>query len=227
MPCRLIRLAVLALVAAAMPAWTSGPLDAVFAGREAAFVVEPAGPGEAVVHNAGMAEQRLPPFSTFKIWNALIALQTGAMPDQHVRLDWDAKRYPLPDWAEGWKRPHDMESAFSVSAVWYFREVAGRIGPERMRDWLDRLGYGNADISSGVKGGRLDDFWNNGSLRVSAAEQARLLINVLAGRSPFDERAVATLRDIALTERGDSWRLYGKTGWGRSRTAGSAGTSAG
>src|SRR5918993_3460213 len=148
----LIRLATLVLVGPPIiPAVAVEPLDAVFAGRGGAFVAAPAGPGAAVVHNPAMADERLPPFSTFKIWNALIAIETGAMPDQHVRLDWDAARYPLPDWAQGWKRPHDMESAFAASAVWYFREVAGRIGPERMRHWLDRLGYGNADISSGVR----------------------------------------------------------------------------
>lgn len=41
----------------------------------------------------------------------------------------------------------DFAGAFRESCVWYFREVTDEIGQKRMQRELDRLAYGNCDIS--------------------------------------------------------------------------------
>ena len=42
---------------------------------------------------------------------------------------------------------HDhTASATRESVVWYFQELAARIGPERMQEYIDKIGYGNKDI---------------------------------------------------------------------------------
>ena len=67
-----------------------------------------------------------------------------------------------------------------------------------MQTRLSRLGYGNADISSG-----LDSFWLGGSLRISPREQVALLARLARGEVPFSPEHVATLRRImVLTRRG-------------------------
>jgi beta-lactamase class D len=191
----------------------------IFGEREIALVVLGADGSEVAVYNGGMAEEAYPPFSTFKIWNALIALETGAAQGPNDRIDYDPEKYPLPYKGypdiPAWKQPHDLASAFKVSAVWYFREMAERIGQQRMQDWLDRLDYGNRDLSGGVEGERLDDSWNGSTLRISAFAQAQLVAKLLRGETPFSADNIADLRDMAEIESCGGARLYGKTGLGR------------
>ncbi len=190
----------------------------IFGKHDAAFVVVDENGGEVAVINGGMAEEAFPPYSTFKIWNSLIALETGVMKDTHERLDYDPQKYPLPYMGypdiPAWKQPHDMASAFKASAVWYYREIAGRIGSARMQEWLDRIAFGNRDISGGVKDGRLDDFWNGSSLRISAFQQIDLLAKLFRGELPFSKEHIDMLREMAVIERCGDRTLSGKTGAG-------------
>ena len=68
------------------------------------------------------------PASTFKILNSLIALETGVLKSEKVVLPWDGTEYRT----KSWNRDHDMRSAFSNSVVWFYQELAGRIGEKRM-----------------------------------------------------------------------------------------------
>ncbi|MGH8726962.1 MAG: penicillin-binding transpeptidase domain-containing protein [Burkholderiales bacterium] len=43
------------------------------------------------------------------------------------------------------------------SVVWYYQELARRIGRERLQAYVDRFEYGNQNIS-----GRIDQFWLTG-----------------------------------------------------------------
>ncbi|MEQ9366362.1 MAG: penicillin-binding transpeptidase domain-containing protein, partial [Leptospirales bacterium] len=90
------------------------------------------------------------PASTFKIFNSLVALETGVAPDADFALPWDGEVRTIPEW----NRDQTMRSAIQVSAVWYYRELARRIGPERMRNYLREAAYGNGDLSAGI-----DQFW--------------------------------------------------------------------
>ena len=158
----------------------------------------------------GAVDVRQPPHSTFKIWNTLIALETGAAPDAGFQQRYDPVKYPHEDWwPETWLQDQTLESAFRRSAVWYYRELALRVGAEAMQTRLSRLGYGNADISSG-----LDSFWLGGSLRISPREQVALLARLARGEVPFSPEHVATLRRIMVLDQGEGWTLSGKTGLG-------------
>ena len=63
-----------------------------------------------------------------------------------------------------------MKTAFQNSVVWYYQEVARRVGPEEMQHYLDAAGYGNRKVGSQV-----DLFWLDGTLRISADEQVEFL----------------------------------------------------
>jgi bla regulator protein BlaR1 len=101
---------------------------------------------------------RKTPCSTFKIANTLIALETGVASGPDFRLKWDGTHHQI----EVWNRDHSLRSAFSVSCVWYFQELARRVGLEPYQKFLPAIGYGNADVSGG-----LTQFWLQTSLEIS------------------------------------------------------------
>ena len=70
--------------------------------------------------------------------------------------------------------------------------------------------YGNQDISSG-----LDNFWLNGSLKISAVEQIAFLQKVYHNQYAFNKQAIDNLKSIMLTETKPNYRLFAKTGAGK------------
>ena len=89
-------------------------------------------------HGEALCERSFIPTSAFKIPNTIIRLETGVIPDAAFTLKWDGQTR----WLQAWNRDHDLRSAFRNSVVWYYQEVARRIGEARMKAWLERLGYG-------------------------------------------------------------------------------------
>ena len=53
------------------------------------------------------------------------------------------------------------------SVVWYYQELARRVGPERMQKWVTAFRYGNEDISGGI-----DRFWLESALRISRSSRS-------------------------------------------------------
>lgn len=156
------------------------------------------------VHNPQRARQRFSPASTFKIVNALVGLEEGSVRDEHEVMHWDGSAQRIAAWA----RDHDLASAMRVSAVWFYQALALRTGRERMQYWLDTLGYGNHRM-----GPRVDTFWLDGTLTVSAEEQLDLLRGLHAGRLPFSARSQRIVRATLLRAEGDDFAVYAKTGW--------------
>ena len=154
--------------------------------------------------NQKRADERLSPCSTFKILNSIISLDTGAVKDENETVKWDgvAREYPA------WNRDHNMRSAIGVSAVWFYQELARRVGAKKMQDGVSAAKYGNMDTSKSQI-----DFWlGSGSLRISANEQIDFLSGLVTGKLPFSYRAVETVKDIMTLERSKDYRLAGKTG---------------
>jgi beta-lactamase class D len=191
--------------AATAPA-PSPEIAAAFAAESATgtMVVRRLGDGREWVHAPARADSAFLPASTFKIPNAAIALETGAVSGTEEAFPWDGTEHPFG----GWNRDHTLRTAMPASAVPVFQEIARRIGEARMGEWLARLDYGNADV-----GGGIDQFWLRGDLRISAREQADFLARFVAGETPFSARTRADVADILVNERGEEWTLYAKTGW--------------
>lgn len=156
-----------------------------------------------LVHNEARARQRFLPASTFKIANAVIGLEVGAIGDENEVFHWDG--HPKPRAA--WERDQTLASGMRDSVVWMFQEVARRTGRARMREWLERLDYGNRDMSGGV-----DLFWLQGGLRVSAMEQVDFLYKLAEGRLPASQRAQRLVRNALVVEKTRDHTLYAKTG---------------
>jgi beta-lactamase class D OXA-50 len=150
------------------------------------------------------AETRFIPASTFKIPNSLIGLSTGAVSSVDEVLPYGGK----PQFMKSWEKDMGLREAIKISNVPIYKELARRIGLERMKANISKLGYGNAEIGSVV-----DNFWLVGPLKISAVEQTQFLARLAQGQLPVPADAPAKVRDIAQLDKGEGWTLYGKTGW--------------
>lgn len=204
----------LLIVASCSPSATQPPvieevkpeLETSFQGFNGAFVLYDLNGNRYIRYNPEGCSQRFLPASTFKIMNALIALETGVVTDQDYSIPWDGTQYPIA----AWNRDQTLKTAFQDSVVWYYQEVARRIGQEKMQHYIDAVGYGNQDLS-----GNLDRFWLDGSLQISADEQVEFLKRLYRGDLPFSKRSMEIVREIMIQESDASHQLHGKTGSGQ------------
>jgi len=180
------------------------------AGVQGTFVVR-MDDGRLVGHDEARARTRYVPASTFKIPNALIALSRGIVRDLEQPLPYGGQPQPFPQW----ERDMPLGEAFALSNVPVFQGIARSVGPALYRKDLARFGYGNAEI-----GERVDRFWLDGPLAISAVEQVDFLGRLAEGRLPYSPGAQRAVCAMALTDSGAGWVLYGKTGWQNAPGAG-------
>ncbi len=140
-----------------------------------------------------------------KIANSLVALDAGVATGPEFSLKWDGVRRPIASW----NQDHTMRSAMSNSVVWFYQEIARRIGPERMADYVNRFDYGNHDTTGGIT-----NFWLESTLRISADEQVAFLRRLWADSLPVSKEAQRTTRELMeLARSNDDGRIFcGKTG---------------
>jgi beta-lactamase class D len=171
-------------------------------------------------YNAARCRQRFSPFSTFKIPNSLIGLETQVITDADHVIHFEPEKFPeAADWTTlpfvEWKRDHTLRSALKYSVVWYYRELARRVGVERMKKYVAAFNYGNRDISGGLDSPRLfQAFWLRSSLQISADEQIEFLKQFYTGKLPVSRRSQEIVKDILVLEKTSHYTLSGKTGGG-------------
>jgi beta-lactamase class D len=144
------------------------------------------------------------PASTYKIFNSLVALEAGAVRDESEVLKWDGIKRMFP----AWNQDQNMRDAIKNSTVWFYQEMARRIGQARMQHYVNVARYGNRNI-----GGGIDHFWLDGKLRITAKEQIDLLVKLHRNQLPFSPRTINIVKDILINERTDDYTFRAKTGW--------------
>ena len=165
-------------------------------------------------HNEARCRQRFSPKSTFKIPNSLIGLETGVIRDADFVIRWDRKKYPSSEWGTGypfehWGQDQPLRSAFRHSVLWYYRELATRVGASRMKDFVRKIEYGNQNAA-----GRVNNFWLDGTLAISADEQVEFLRRFYAGQLPVSRRSRDIVKDMLVMEETPAYKLSAKTGGG-------------
>ena len=136
--------------------------------------------------------------------NTLIALEEKAISGKDEVLKWDGQIYDFPDW----NHDQTLESAFKVSCVWCFQELARRVGAEKYRSYLRKTSYGTLREPFNET-----TFWLDGSLQISAIEQINFLKKVYLRQLPFSVHTYETLRQVMLVEQTPSYSIRAKTGW--------------
>jgi beta-lactamase class D len=200
----LVALVVFASFASAQTRDTVIDLQKHFKGFHGAFVLFDQQKQQYTRYTPRRCARRFSPASTFKIPNSLIGLETGVIRDEHFVIPWDSVKRPIAEW----NHDQDLQSAMSVSAVWYYQELARRVGYRRMKQWVDTLRYGNGDISGGI-----DRFWLGSSLQISANEQVEFLKRLQHDDLPCSRRSIDIVKEILVLERTDNYVLRGKTGF--------------
>jgi len=197
----------LAAAASAQPAWQERPDWAHFfcdAGVKGTIVVCDERTNTQWVYDEARARRRFVPASTFKIPHALFALDAGVVHDEFQIFPWDSTVYAF----QSWNQDQTLRSSMRYSPVWLYQQFARSIGAEREREYLQRIGYGNATI-----GGPVDTFWLDGSLQITAHEEVEFLQRLYRNALPFRVEHQRLVKDIIINEAGREWILRAKTGW--------------
>lgn len=150
----------------------------------------------------------------------MIALENGIIEPENSTRDWSGEIF----WNENWNKDIDFSEAFRTSCVWYYRQVIDDIGKDVMKRELEKLQYGNCDISDWE--GRLNTnnnnraltgFWIESSLRISPKEQAEVMERIFGEHSDYSEEAQNELKQVMLVSESEQSdiSIYGKTGMGK------------
>ncbi len=170
-----------------------------------AVLIERADKSESWSYNDARLDSAYLPASTFKIVNTLIGLDLGLVNTQDTLFFWDGEERML----KSWERDMTLADAFKASCVPCYQDLARRIGPERMNEYLDKFQYGKMAVDSSS----IDKFWLVGPSLITPRQQVAFLLKVVDGDLPVSQDALSDLRSVMLFEGTDHHDLYAKTGW--------------
>ena len=156
------------------------------------------------VYNLERCNTGFLPASTFKIFNSLVILETGAVSNTKQVIEWDGTKYDVPEW----NSDQTLESAFKVSTVWVFQKLARIVGEKDVLFYLNLADYGNKDISAGI-----DLFWLEGGFRITPLEQVDFLARLVKGDLPFGKDTMSKVTAMMFHEEGPGYAIYAKTGF--------------
>lgn len=155
------------------------------------------------IYNKKRSTEKFLPASTFKIPNTLISLQENVLKDENEIIKWDGHQWDFPDW----NKDQNLKIAFQASCVWFYQELAKKVGNDKYLTYLKTLNYGNMKTGTSV-----DSFWLDGDLKISAVEQIDFLKNVYLEKFSFDKRNYRILKSIMITDQNEKYILRAKTG---------------
>lgn len=154
------------------------------------------------IYNRKESTSRFAPASTYKVFSALLALESGIITKNNSHMTWDGTQYPYKEW----NQDQDLFSAMSSSATWYFQKLDRQIGEDHLRHYLKSVHYGNEDFSDPA------DYWLDGSLQISPLEQVNILKKFYDNEFDFKQSNIQTVKDSIRLEESNGRVLSGKTG---------------
>ncbi len=145
------------------------------------------------------------PASTFKIPNSIIALETKVVEDDSTIFKWDGEDRYL----KTWEQDLTFRDAFKYSCVPCYQEVARGVRVERMKEYVDKLDYGNILVDST----NIDLFWLSGNSRITPFQQIDFLKRFYQSELPISKRTEKIVKDIMVLYKAEGLKISGKTGW--------------
>ncbi len=178
--------------------------------RQVSFIARDMETGMTYVLEGSEPDMRRGPWSTFKIPNLVIALETGAAESLDTELPWDPEVRPAQGfWFEAWEQDQTLRTAFIRSAAWAFQDLAVEIGADTYQEILPAWSYGDAEVADGS-----DKFWLDHTLEISPREQVNFLDHLLSRELGVSETSLAALDEVSLAGQRPDGELHGKTGAG-------------
>lgn len=178
-------------------------LSADFGGYEGSFVLYDAAADSWQIYNMDQAVTRIAPASTYKIYIALAGLDSGIITPECSRIPWDGQK----NGADAWNADQTLESAMQHSINWYFQAIDARLGLPAIRDYVQRIGYGNQQVN-----GDTATYWLTSSLKISPVEQVEMLQKLYHNEFRFSPETVETVKNSICLFSTDEGSFYGKTG---------------
>lgn len=181
-------------------------------GTEGSIVIVDVNSQQSYQYNVSRNRKLFRPASSFKIFNSLVALESGAVADELELLTWDGiKRGPpgTPN-LTSWNRDLNLKEAYHASAIWFYQVLARRAGHDAMREFIQKANFGNVRIGPPDD---LDSFWLDGELRISPMQYIAFLKDLIDDSLPFSKETVSLVKDVMIVEQTPDYTLRGKTGW--------------
>ena len=97
---------------------------------------------------------------------------------------------------------HDTSSWVSLDSVNYYNTIIEKIGRTAILKTIDSLHYGKGIVSND-----LNNFWNNGSLLITADEQLGFIKKLYFGQLAFQKKSQDILKKMILKEDNASYQL--------------------
>lgn len=155
------------------------------------------------IYNEKESTTRVAPNSTYKIFSALFALENGIITKEDSEIAWDRTLNKY----DKWNQDQDLYTAMENSTTWYFQHLDQQLGKKKLQKYYEQMNYGSRDISSDI-----NNYWMDGSLKISPVEQVDLLKKFYYNELSFDQSNIETVKDAILLEDSNNNRLSGKTG---------------
>ena len=185
---------------------TSVDLSNYFGDYEGCFVLYNLEEDTWQIYNMEQAEKRISPDSTYKIYDALFALEEGIITPDNSFVAWDGQENPFA----AWNTDQTLSSAMASSVNWYFQTMDTQLGNDRLAAYFQKIGYGNADVT-----GDISSYWMESSLKISPIEQVELLTKLHQNEFDFKAENIEAVKEAIQLSASSDAVLYGKTGTGR------------
>lgn len=169
---------------------------------------------EIVLEMGPHINERISPYSTFKITLSLMGYDAEILKDEKTPT-WDFQE-GYDDFLEPWKGPQTPQSWMKYSCVWYSKILALQLGLEKIQSYLTSIEYGNGDMSGGLaQPGPTKVAWINSSLKISPKEQVDFIQKMISGQLPISPKAIQMTKLLLFKEESpEGWKLFGRTGYG-------------
>ena len=157
-------------------------------------------------YNDSLINKNYTPASTFKIVNTIIGLENGIIDSANYLMKWDGIKRENTKW----NADQTLGEAFRNSTIWYFQRLAKQIGQRKMQAGLELLNYGNKTI-----GDSIDQFWLDGTLKISMQDQVGFLTNIIKRKYKLKANTYDCLFQIMKYNLSYQYVVYCKSGWGQ------------
>jgi len=183
------------------------------AGTTGTIIVREDGPRpQTILIGADRSRRRYLPSSTFKIPNALLAIDRGVVSGAGQPFPGPNENFlvgGLPFLPAACEGDLTLATALTDSCIPIYQRIARQLGRPAYRQAVRAMDYGNREVD----GAPLDSFWLQGPFAISAAEQVRFLKRLRRGALPVFTDAPRDVREMMVVSRDDTIVVRAKTGY--------------
>ena len=180
-------------------------VSAIFGSYDGSFVLYDNHLDSWKIYNLEEANKRIPPDSTYKIYDALLGLESGIITPEHSSIAWNGEHFSY----SAWENDQDLNSAMQNSVNWYFQTMDSQLGLNKIQEFLNEIEYGNQTTSSNLK-----LYWSDFSLKISPIEQVELLKKFNTNGFHLHSQNVLSVKNAIKIVGTSDGTFYGKTGTG-------------